>query len=155
MTPTLDAALLYVVHHDGVTTTSSRAGTDLGRLSLITHVCGSRDHINIAHAYSGYSLPSGIRSCDLENVYLNLTHTRPLGHHGWMNIDVICHQNSIIIWPSSHRCDLFWLILISLHFIWFYFVVITRCLMSYRSSKIYRYNVRNCLETLIWLYVKN
>ena len=32
MTPTLDAALLYVVHRDGVTTTSSRAGTDLGRL---------------------------------------------------------------------------------------------------------------------------
>ena len=24
---------------------------------LITHVCGSRDHINIEHAYSGYSLP--------------------------------------------------------------------------------------------------
>ena len=33
MTPTLDAALLYVVQRDGVTTTSSRAGTDLGRLS--------------------------------------------------------------------------------------------------------------------------
>ena len=26
-------------------------------LILITHVCGSRDHINIEHAYSGYSLP--------------------------------------------------------------------------------------------------
>ena len=35
MTPTLDAALLYVVHHDGVATTSSRAGTDLGQLSDI------------------------------------------------------------------------------------------------------------------------
>ena len=33
MTPTLDAALLYVVYRDGVTTTSSGAGTDLGRLS--------------------------------------------------------------------------------------------------------------------------
>ena len=33
MTPTLDAALLYVVQCDGVTTTSSRVGTDLGRLS--------------------------------------------------------------------------------------------------------------------------
>ena len=30
MNPTLDAALLYVVHHDGVTNTSSRAGADLG-----------------------------------------------------------------------------------------------------------------------------
>ena len=67
MTPTLDAALLC----------SSRAGSDLGResrlveelcqvskhkqpfssLILITHVCGSRDHINIEHANSGNSLP--------------------------------------------------------------------------------------------------
>ena len=29
MTPTLDAALLYLVQREGVTTTSSRAGTDL------------------------------------------------------------------------------------------------------------------------------
>ena len=29
MTPTLDVALLYVVNHDRVTTTSSRTGTDL------------------------------------------------------------------------------------------------------------------------------
>ena len=34
MRPTLDAALLYVVHWDGVTTTSSRAGTDLGRSGI-------------------------------------------------------------------------------------------------------------------------
>ena len=66
VTPTLDMALLC----------SSRAGTDLGResglvwgayiskhkqpyslLILITHVCGSGDHINIEHAHSGYSLP--------------------------------------------------------------------------------------------------
>ena len=33
MTPTLDTALLYVVHRDRVTTTSSRAGADLGRSS--------------------------------------------------------------------------------------------------------------------------
>ena len=33
MMPTLEVALLYVVHHDGVTTTSFRAGTDLGRFS--------------------------------------------------------------------------------------------------------------------------
>ena len=33
MTPTLDAALLYVVRRDGVTTTNSRAGADLGRSS--------------------------------------------------------------------------------------------------------------------------
>ena len=33
---------------------------------------------------AGIVSPSGIRSCDLENVYLNLTHTRPLGHHGWI-----------------------------------------------------------------------
>ena len=32
MTPILDGALLCVVHRDGVTTTSSRAGTDLGWL---------------------------------------------------------------------------------------------------------------------------
>ena len=38
MTLTLDAALLYVVHHDGVTTTSSRAGTDL---SLLSDVLGT------------------------------------------------------------------------------------------------------------------
>ena len=31
MTPTLGAALLYVVHRDGVTTTSSSAGADLGQ----------------------------------------------------------------------------------------------------------------------------
>ena len=36
MTPTLDAALLFI---------------------LISHVCESRDLINIEHAYSGYSLP--------------------------------------------------------------------------------------------------
>ena len=70
MTPTLDMALLC----------SSRAGSDLGResglveelhsllyiskhkqpfslLILMTHVCGSKYHINIEHAHSGYSLP--------------------------------------------------------------------------------------------------
>ena len=31
MTPTLDAALLCIVHRNGVTTISSRAGADLGR----------------------------------------------------------------------------------------------------------------------------
>ena len=38
MTITLDAALLYVVHRDGVTTTSSRVGTDLGWLSDVVHI---------------------------------------------------------------------------------------------------------------------
>ena len=33
MTHTPAAALLCIVHRDGVTTISSRAGTDLGRLS--------------------------------------------------------------------------------------------------------------------------
>ena len=34
---------------------------------------------------AGIVSPSGIGSCDLENVYLNLTHTRLLGHHGWIH----------------------------------------------------------------------
>ena len=43
-------------------TTSSRADISKHKqpfslLILITHICGSRDHINIEHAYSGYSLP--------------------------------------------------------------------------------------------------
>ena len=39
MTPTLDAALPCIVHRNGVTTISSRAGTDLGLLSDVAHVC--------------------------------------------------------------------------------------------------------------------
>ena len=40
MTPTLDAALLYVVHRDGVTTNSSRAGAGsvIGESSLVDSV---------------------------------------------------------------------------------------------------------------------
>ena len=72
VTPTLDAALL----------SSSRVGSDLGHEYiykhkqpfslpiLITHVCGSRDHINIEHAYSLYSLPEldSIHQCRVKSV---------------------------------------------------------------------------------------
>ena len=37
MTPTLDAALLCGVHCEGVTTTSSKAGTNLGWLLDVDH----------------------------------------------------------------------------------------------------------------------
>ena len=36
-TPTLDAALLCMVHREGVTTISSRAVTDLGRTFTVTY----------------------------------------------------------------------------------------------------------------------
>ena len=51
---------------------------------LITHVCESRDHINIEHAYSGYSLPKRdsihrVQRCKLQlNASLTPLHSKPL-----------------------------------------------------------------------------
>ena len=46
---------------------------------------------------AGIVFPIRIQSWDLENVYLNLTHTRPLGHHSWTVLipkPYYCHYRS-------------------------------------------------------------
>ena len=62
---------------------------------LITHVCGSRDHINIEHAYSGYSLPKRdlIHRERSGNCVWTLSSLYPLSHHGWIR--------QILVWMKK------------------------------------------------------
>ena len=123
MTPTLDSALLC----------SSRAGADLGwaldsrvlmflHISMnvqpfsvhshITQICESRDHINIEHAHSGYSLPKrDLISGPLVASYLNLDVT--LDHSatmaGWTHFPLFwVNLNSFVFLMPATNLMLSW-----------------------------------------------
>ena len=97
-----------------------------------------------------YAVWSGIRTCDLVDIYLNLTHARPLSHHGRF-CDLVTNYKKLLVYGVMQIDIIFKAISSAIKLYLYYFIFDEykfqhNTVSSIASNRLQENEIKSCLK---------